>query len=377
MKEGWEIKKLGEVADVVNGYTPKVDELSTVGVYPYFKVAEMNILENSTIMTKTSTYVSCPKKIYKKGTIVFPKNGAAISTNKKRILGQDSVVDLNTAGFVANELLLIEFFYRFIQHIDFKRFVRRGAVPTLDMKELKESSIPVPPLAEQQRIVAELDCINGIIEKKKQQLKELDNLAQSIFYDMFGDPITNEKGWEVKKLGEVADIIGGSTPKTNIEENWIGNNNWISPAEIKDEKYIGRTEKSISDDAASRLTLLPVGTVLLSSRAPIGKLAITTIPMYCNQGFKNIVCGNKLNNEYVYMYMQLNVERLQALGVGATFKEVSKSIVSSFPIPLPPLSLQQSFAAKITTIEKQKSLIKQSIAEAETLLASRMDYYFN
>lgn len=99
--------------------------------------------------------------------------------------------------------------------------------------------------------------------------------------------------------------------------------------------------------------------------------------MYCNQGFKNIVCGNKLNNEYVYMYMQLNVERLQALGVGATFKEVSKSIVSSFPIPLPPLSLQQSFAAKITTIEKQKSLIKQSIAEAETLLASRMDYYFN
>ena len=255
-----------------------------------------------------------------------------------------------------------------------KDAVNQSSIATSDLKKL---SIPVPPLAEQQRIVAELDCINGIIEKKKQQLKELDTLAQSIFYDMFGDPITNEKGWEVKKLGEVADIIGGSTPKTNIEENWIGNNNWISPAEIKDEKYIGRTEKSISDDAASRLTLLPVGTVLLSSRAPIGKLAITTIPMYCNQGFKNIVCGNKLNNEYVYMYMQLNVERLQALGVGATFKEVSKSIVSSFPIPLPPLSLQQSFAAKITTIEKQKSLIKQSIAEAETLLASRMDYYFN
>ena len=110
-----------------------------------------------------------------------------------------------------------------------KDAVNQSSIATSDLKKL---SIPVPPLAEQQRIVAELDCINGIIEKKKQQLKELDTLAQSIFYDMFGDPITNEKGWEVKKLGEVADIIGGSTPKTNIEENWIGNNNWISPAEI-------------------------------------------------------------------------------------------------------------------------------------------------
>ena len=227
-------------------------------------------------------------------------------------------------------------------------------------------------------IVRELDGINRLIDLQEEQLREYDRLAQSLFYSTFGDPTTNPKGWEVKKLGEVAEVVGGSTPKTSEEKNWIGTNNWISPAEIKDDdKYISSTERCISDDAALHLQLLPIGTVLLSSRAPIGKLAITRIPMYCNQGFKNIVCGKTLNNEYAYWYMKFNVGRLQEMGVGATFKEVSKTIVSAFPIMLPPLALQQSFAAQIEAIEQQKALIRRSLDETHTLLAARMQYYFN
>lgn len=250
-------------------------------------------------------------------------------------------------------------------------------VKHLSAKRLNQVFLKLPPLSVQQQIVDELDTIHAIIDKKKEQLKELDNLAQAIFYDMFGDPITNEKGWEVKKLGEVAKIVGGSTPKTSEPENWMGNNAWISPAEIKEgDKYISKTERCISDEAASHLELLPVGTVLLSSRAPIGKVAITRIPMYCNQGFKNIVCGEALANEFAYWYMLLNVSRLQDLGVGATFKEVSKSIVSAFKIILPPLSLQQEFAAKVEAIEAQKDAIKASIREVEALLAQTIDKYF-
>lgn len=244
-------------------------------------------------------------------------------------------------------------------------------------KLLKEINIPVPPLSEQQRIVSELDLLSSIIEKKKAQLKEYDQLAQSIFYDMFGDPITNEKGWEVKKLGDVGIIVAGSTPSTNDESNWDGHVNWVTPAELGEQLYYGETARKLTDKGAKGLTMMPVGTVLLSSRAPIGKLAITTVPMCCNQGFKNIICNNTINNVFLYYYLKNTMDLVQALGRGATFKEVSKSAISSYKIILPPLSLQQSFAEKIETIEHQKALIQQSIAETETLFNSRMDYYFN
>ena len=211
MKQGWEIKKLGEVCTFCSGYTPKESELLECGAVPYFKVSDMNHCDNLKYLTHTSLFLEDGCKVYPKHTIVFPKNGAAIATNKKRILAQDSVVDLNTGGVVANDALIyFEYLYLYFLNLDFRLHTRRGAVPTLDIAELKNKSIPIPPREEQERIVAELDCLSGIIEKKKQQLKELDALAQSIFYTMFGDPITNEKGWEVKKFEDCYKLASGS-----------------------------------------------------------------------------------------------------------------------------------------------------------------------
>lgn len=108
--------------------------------------------------------------------------------------------------------------------------------------------------------------------------------------------------WEYKKLGDICEIVTGSTPKTNVSSYWGGGNYWVTPAELDDRVYIDRTERTISDEALShsKLTLMPVGTVLLSSRAPIGKVAITKVPMYCNQGFKNLVCSESIYNKYLY-----------------------------------------------------------------------------
>lgn len=173
-------------------------------------------------------------------------------------------------------------------------------------KLLKEIQIPLPPKSTQLTIVSELDKINELIRLKKEQLKDYDNLAQSIFYEMFGDPVENDKGWEVKKLGEVGQIVTGTTPSTNEESNWNGNINWVTPAELGTQLYYGETIRRISTNAAKRLTLMPVGTVLLSTRAPIGKLAITKVPMCCNQGFKNIICCQDLNNIFLYFYLLFN-----------------------------------------------------------------------
>ena len=154
------------------------------------------------------------------------------------------------------------------------------------------------------------------------------------------------EGWTYKKLGEVALIIGGSTPKTNVKEFWDGENLWVTPAELDGSKFICNTQRCITNLAVEKtnLTLLPIGTVLLSSRAPIGKVCITQKPMYCNQGFKNIVCKDNLFNEFVYYYLKNNIDYLQSLGTGATFKEISKKVVEKIEIPVPPLSEQQRIA---------------------------------
>ena len=175
----------------------------------------------------------------------------------------------------------------------------------------------------------------------------------------------DKNNWTYKKLGEVATIIGGSTPKSNVEEYWGGNHYWVTPADLNGNKYQGSTPRTITDLAIQKtnLQLLPIGTVLLSSRAPIGKVAITTVPMYCNQGFKNIVCSELLNNEFVYWYLLGKTEYLNSLGRGATFKEISKKTTEQIPIPIPPLAEQERIVAELDLlsriIDKKKAQLKE------------------
>lgn len=250
-------------------------------------------------------------------------------------------------------------------------------VKHLSAKRINKIQIPIPPLSIQQSIVSELDEINNLLSLKRKELETYDKLAQSIFYEMFGDPVENEMGWEVKKLGEVGEIITGSTPSTNDESNWDGNVNWVTPAELDIQLYYGETKRKITTKAASSLRLMPIGTVLLSTRAPIGKLAITNVAMCCNQGFKNIICGIFLNNVFLYYYLMLTMDSIKAMGRGATFKEVSKTAISNYRVLLPPLPLQQLFAQRIEAIEEQKVHVKAAIEKLETLLAARMQYWFD
>ena len=181
-----------------------------------------------------------------------------------------------------------------------------------------------------------------------------------------------KEGWEYKKLGEVAEIIGGSTPKTDIPEYWEGDNYWVTPAELDGSKYIEKTQRAITQKAIEKtnLSLLPIGTVLLSSRAPIGKLSITKSPMYCNQGFKNIVCGESLYNEFVYYYLKNNVDYLQSLGTGATFKEISKKVVEKIEIPVPSITEQKQIVSELDLLSEVIEKQKAQLAELDKLAQS-------
>ena len=177
------------------------------------------------------------------------------------------------------------------------------------------------------------------------------------------------------KIKEVAEVVSGATPKTNIESYWDGEYPWITPAEINDDTtYIFNTERNLTEQGVQSASLkkLKKGTVLLSSRAPIGKVAIAGIDLYCNQGFKNLVCDEEIvDPKYVYYWLKSKTDYLNALGRGATFKEISKSIVEEIEIPIPKLEVQKKL---VQAMDKCKDLIdkrKEQIQACDELIKSQ------
>lgn len=176
------------------------------------------------------------------------------------------------------------------------------------------------------------------------------------------------------KLGKVCEVVSGSTPKTEIDEYWDGDISWITPAELTDETYIiEESQRKITDAAVQRTGLrsFPKGTVILSSRAPIGKVAIAGKEMYCNQGFKNLICSERIDNRYLYWYLKGHTKYLNSLGRGATFKEISKSIVENIEIPLPDLDEQVSYANTLKKCWDLRLIQKEQIQLLDNLIKSR------
>ena len=176
------------------------------------------------------------------------------------------------------------------------------------------------------------------------------------------------------RLGDVCEVVSGSTPKSNIPEYWDGKIKWITPAEITEDSYvIYDSVRHITELGVQKtgLKAFPEGTVILSSRAPIGKTAIAGCEMYCNQGFKNLICSKAIDNRYLYHYLSAKTEFLNSLGRGATFKEISKSIVENIEIPLPSLEEQQQLADQFEQINELISLRKNQISRLDQLVKSR------
>ena len=194
------------------------------------------------------------------------------------------------------------------------------------------------------------------------------SLLKSRFIELFGstDLSLQKDDWvEIKNIGEV---VSGSTPQTTNESYWGGENKWITPAELSSDTYvITKTDRYLTDEGVKSCSLrkLPKDTVLLTSRAPIGKVAIAGTEMYCNQGFKNIICNEKVRPKYLFYLLKNNVRYLEYLGRGATFKEISKRIVENVKIPLFPIQEQDRFIEFAEQIDKSKFNVFQDQTAAQ------------
>lgn len=384
MRKGWEYKKLGEVCTIKAGYTPPKDELFDNGAYPYYKVADMNTLGNDVYLDITSSYKIDANKLFPKGAIVFPKNGAAVSTNKKRILKYDSIVDLNTGVAIFQKGINEKFAYYWFIDTDFKKYVRGGALPTLDIKSLKNKPFPCIEKSTQLAIVSELDKINELIRLKKEQLKDFNNLAQSLFYEMFGDPVENEKGWEVKKLGEIGEFKNG----LNFSKDENGHSiKFLGVSDFQNKKSIASDQLdciSLSECVQEDYLLKTGDIVFVRSNGKkelIGrsvKMYITAPTTYSGFCIRCRITDEKVDKDYIAILLKTPIIRqlMTNSGRGCNISNLNQKVLNSIPIILPPLPLQRLFAQRIEQIEREKSEVQKSIQDLETLLASRMQYWF-
>lgn len=378
MKQGWERKKLGDVATYVNGFAFKPEQWVDNGI-PIIRIQNLN--------NPDAPYNYCDiqipsKYIVEKGDILISWSA---SLGVYEWLYDKGYLNQHIFKVVFDKGDISKYYLKYAVSAklnDMEKQLHGATMKHIVKKDFDNTLIPVPPLPEQEKIVSELDCLSGIIEKKRQQLKELDALAQSIFYEMFGDPVTNEKGWEVKKLGEVAYIGLGFTHTPEYVEEGVA---FLSVKDISSGEICWDKIKYVSQqeyESAPKGAKPKKGDIMFCRVGTMGKPIIvdTDIPFctFVSLGYLHLLDSN-VNNVYVKYWMLSHAfdEQVEKNVKGIAVKNLNTGWLKTFEIQVPPLPLQQTFASKIEAIEKQKALIKQSLGEVETLFNARMDFYFN
>lgn len=372
MNEELRYKKIGNICDVKTG---KLDANASDenGAYPFFTCSKEPLRIN------TYSYDAECVLIAGNGELnVKYYNGKFDAYQRTYILTtKNGVSDVSTQ-------YLYLFFQLYVETL--RKNSIGGVIKYIKLGDITEANIPVPPLPTQSRIVSELDLLQSIIDKQKAQLKELDNLAQAIFYDMFGDPVENEKGWEVKKFGEVASFKNGLnfSPNENGEMYYIIG---VSDFQAKSEINCNENLTIIHlNDAINKEYLLQNDDILFVRSNGNKQLIARNILVKTNNlnvtfsGFciRARITRNDVSAFFINSLLKLPTshEALTLKGRGCNISNLNQTTLNDYEIILPPLPLQQSFAQKVESIERQKELINQSIREAQTLFDSRMEFYF-
>lgn len=360
MKKDWTYKKLEEVCDINYG-TRVVQKKDGGSIYPVyggggatFRMDTYN-REDCLVVARFAMSPKCTRIV--KGKFFLNDSGLTLDAHEE--LYQDylnwHIISLNDEIY---------------------QTAKGAAQKNLDVKAFTSLKIAIPPLSIQRSIVAELDLLHSVISKKKEQLRELDNLAQSLFYQMFGDPITNPMGWEIKKLGEVCVFSQGM--QAPIEEqceecreglvrflriiDFTQGTDAPRYVECKDDKYILHDKE---------IAIVRYGTPGFVCYGKYGAIA--------NNLFKiTPIVDGLLNYSYFIHWLSSDAFQMVVKGnqYGAALQAIKFSTIQNISTILPPLSLQQSFAAKVEAIEAQKAAITESITHTQVLLAQRMDEYF-
>ena len=381
MKHNWEYKRLGDLCNISSSRRVLQSDWKESGV-PFYRAREIvklseNGFVNNELFISENLYDELAKSgIPQAGDIMLSAVGTLGATyivkpTDKFYYKDASVICLSKISDLQPKFLCYLFDSNIILH-QIDRQAKGATVGTITISNASKFKVPVPDYKVQEQIVAELDKINETIEDCRELLRILDALAQSLFYDTFGDPITNPKGWPLYKLSSISQLINGRAYKQNelLDEgkykvirvgNFFTNSDYYySDLELSPEKYID------------------YGDLIFAWSASFGAFIWQGDKVIYHYHIWKILFDDNLLNKIFYKFLlnEMSSSFMKDLhGIG--MMHLTKVGMENYMLPIPPLALQEKFAARIEQIEEQKKAVEQTIAELQTLLDSRMDYWFN
>ncbi|MBP8935036.1 MAG: restriction endonuclease subunit S [Prevotella sp.] len=387
-KSKWEVKKLGKVCNILNGYAFKSNLFKEDGE----RIIRISNINNGFIDIADAVYfniedynVDLSKFVIYKNDILIALSGATTGKIGKYILDNISYLNQRVGLIRSKNNISNSFLYYYMRNKTKESLSLAYGVaqPNLSTKTIQNYVIPVPPLPEQQAIASELDAIQSLITKYREQLNDYDNLAKSIFNEMFGDVVSNDRGWERKRLLDISVSKGSYGAGSASAFMDLNRPRYIRITDIDDfgslnDDYV--VSENLNDDTQY---LLKYGDMLFArTGATVGKTYIynTSEPqIYAGYLIRFQLNLNLVNPIFVFYYTKTNFYKKWVLdqNTGAAQPNVNAKKYGNLPIPLPPLPLQQKYAARITAIEAQKAKVKLQITDLQTLFDSRMQYYFD
>lgn len=370
--------KLGDLVTIDSGFAFKSSLFNESEGMPIIRIRDVN-------SGQTNTFYSGEyddKYIVNKGDLLIGMDGnfTIRKWNSVKALLNQRVCRIRSNS---NELLN-EYLYRIMpNHLkmieDRTPFV---TVKHLSIKSIENIELSLPSLEIQEKIANTLDKAQELIDKRKEQIEELDELVKSRFIEMFGDPVTNNKGWEKTNIGSKFEIKTGSTPSRKENTYWEnGNIPWVKTTELK-EVVISETEEYITNEGynKSSVNLLPKDTVLIAmygqgkTRGMTGKLGIEATT---NQACASILPNPEENMDFIWYQLKLSYEDLRNLGRGGSQPNLNTSLIKSYKLIFPPMELQNKFVDFTKQVDKLKFEMENSLKELENNFNSLMQRAFN
>lgn len=377
-----------KVADVASGFGfPRAYQGVTDEEYPFFKVGDMNLHGNECCMTNVVNTISAATlrtlkaKAFPKGTVIFPKIGAAIATNKKRILAKPSVVDNNVMGLIPSRHINEWYLFFWLQQFDLRRVTNIGPVPSMRKTEVEKVLIPLPPPSEQRRIVEILGQADALRKKRAEAEAKADHILPALFYKMFGDPATNPKRWPTVQIRELVKPIERRDPSCQPDDPFI----YIDIAGVDGQSgTIGETRKLLGADAPSRARqIIRKNDVIISTVRPYLRATALVPPhlnkQICSTGFCVLRAKDGCGFGFLYALSRLHwfTNQLNARARGASYPAVTDKDILDLNVPQPGMArMHEAFDAQIIDVLALQHKREKVVAAIETLFSSLLHRAF-
>jgi len=366
LPEDWAVKTVEEGFDICNNLRlPISDDIrkSMLGDYPYYGPTKVQDYINEYRVDGEYSLIGEDGDHFLKWVVIpmtqYVHGKFNVNNHAHLIKGKPKTT-------------ITKWFYFYFKHRDLTNFLTRQGASRYKLSKSTLVKIPfaLPPLPEQEAIAEALSDADAWIENLQQLIAKKRLIKQGAMQEL----LSPKKDWEVKKLGEVATISGGGTPSTFVSEYWNGDIEWFTPTEVGYDKYLYSSKRKITNTGLknSSATILPINTILLTSRAGIGDLGILKIEASTNQGFQSIICKEMIDVEFIYYLMSTKKEELLKNASGSTFLEISPNKVKSLEIIVPDLTEQTRIATILSDMDEELEALEAQLSKAKKVKQGMM-----